>query len=381
MSLVARARTVTTPANRPALDAVLASLQESEDHKTARLVLNVVGILSHIFGSALFLAVAERWRYVDAVYFCVVTITTVGYGDLTPSRAVSKLFLVAYIAGSLVLLSSILAGLVETLLDQQEELLLERLLFTGEEDEEQQQQASTVAPMDYLMLTQPQPPSPQQQARGNDGRQTTTTSLVSIIKQSFIGRFIIRATHGFRPSDFYSLALSTVWLCVILVLGMLAFAVFEHLGFIDSLYATVVSASTVGYGDYTPTHTVTRVVMTLWLVFVSTGLIKVIADFTDASVKAKQRIMTARLLTARMDLRTFASMDGDKDGVVDRSEFLAEMLVHMGKAEREEVDALLARFDQLDLDCTGKLRLHEVQSEITAAAAAAAAAEATTESS
>ncbi|MCJ7558874.1 MAG: potassium channel family protein [Gammaproteobacteria bacterium] len=38
----------------------------------------------------------EGWSYVDALYFCVTTMSTVGYGDLTPTSNISKIFTVIY---------------------------------------------------------------------------------------------------------------------------------------------------------------------------------------------------------------------------------------------------------------------------------------------
>jgi len=39
----------------------------------------------------------EDWSWVDSLYFSVVAVTTVGFGDLTPSTEASKLFTVAYV--------------------------------------------------------------------------------------------------------------------------------------------------------------------------------------------------------------------------------------------------------------------------------------------
>lgn len=44
-----------------------------------------------------FYSFQEGWSYIDAFYFSVVTLTTVGYGDLHPTTTASKLFTVVYI--------------------------------------------------------------------------------------------------------------------------------------------------------------------------------------------------------------------------------------------------------------------------------------------
>jgi len=40
---------------------------------------------------------AEGWSFVDAFYFCVTTLSTVGYGDMSPTTDASKLFTAFYI--------------------------------------------------------------------------------------------------------------------------------------------------------------------------------------------------------------------------------------------------------------------------------------------
>jgi len=58
-----------------------------------------------IFGSAVIVLTVgtlvfrelEGWSLLDSLYFSVVTLATVGYGDLTPTTDVAKLFSIIYI--------------------------------------------------------------------------------------------------------------------------------------------------------------------------------------------------------------------------------------------------------------------------------------------
>jgi hypothetical protein len=56
-----------------------------------------------LIGSILFRWL-EGWSWLDAAYFCVVTLTTVGYGDLAPTHPVSKVISIFYILNGIVVL-------------------------------------------------------------------------------------------------------------------------------------------------------------------------------------------------------------------------------------------------------------------------------------
>lgn len=58
----------------------------------------LVGIeLLAILGGAAFYHNVEQWSWLDSVYFCVVTLATVGYGDLHPTTPWGRLFAIPYI--------------------------------------------------------------------------------------------------------------------------------------------------------------------------------------------------------------------------------------------------------------------------------------------
>jgi voltage-gated potassium channel Kch len=50
-----------------------------------------------IAGGTIFYSQSQGWGVVDSLYFSVTTLTTVGYGDLTPHGAGAKLFTIMYI--------------------------------------------------------------------------------------------------------------------------------------------------------------------------------------------------------------------------------------------------------------------------------------------
>jgi len=44
-----------------------------------------------------FYSSVEGWHWIDALYFCTATLSTVGYGDFVPQTQMGKLFTVVYI--------------------------------------------------------------------------------------------------------------------------------------------------------------------------------------------------------------------------------------------------------------------------------------------
>ena len=60
--------------------------------------------ISTLLGGTLIYHRLEGWNYLDSLYFCVVSLATVGYGDYTPSTPGAKIFTIFYIINGIAIL-------------------------------------------------------------------------------------------------------------------------------------------------------------------------------------------------------------------------------------------------------------------------------------
>jgi len=63
----------------------------------------------------------EDWTVVEAFYFCIVTLTTVGFGDLSPTTAGTQIFTVIYILTGFGVLVALLTSVAQQYLAQKAE--------------------------------------------------------------------------------------------------------------------------------------------------------------------------------------------------------------------------------------------------------------------
>ncbi len=54
-------------------------------------------VISLLLTGTTFYHFVEGWRWLDSLYFTVATLTTIGYGDFTPTTDLAKIFTILYV--------------------------------------------------------------------------------------------------------------------------------------------------------------------------------------------------------------------------------------------------------------------------------------------
>ena len=298
----------------PYLKQVLEGLERPSGDSRKNVLVGAFAIFIYLVVGIAAMVVLEGWHPRDAAYFCIVTITTVGYGDLSPTTEKSKIFVMFYVVVSIGLVASYLSYFVGIVLDEQEHALFQKRV------EARHQQI-------YDRLR-------------ND-----------------LDAQILHSTQPYDTSDFYHLVFSFSFLAVIFAIGLATFMSIEGLGIIDALYLIVISVSTVGFGDQHPKHPISRYLMMIWLVFGTVSAANVVGEITRIRLKSVQRSIARQILTVPIDKASLYVFDRNHTGVVSWGDFLEKMSTAAGQMEQHDIEMYRKRFQSLNPDINGLVRI------------------------
>ncbi|KAI5085000.1 hypothetical protein GOP47_0001169 [Adiantum capillus-veneris] len=281
-----------------------------KDHDTKRLIL--IGAAAFVvyscLGVACFYAMGSNLQgkstnlIVDALYFCVVTMTTVGYGDLVPKGVPERLLTCVYVFLGFGLVGLLLGSAADFLVERQE-----------------------------IMLK---------------------SALSEIDKESDFSEF---NESGHETKVRLKVAIAGTIFSVLFVIGIVVMIEVEGLGFVEAFYLVCVTVTTLGYGDFSFQTMGGRAFAVVWILVSTVNVAQLFLYIAELYTERRRQSVLKFVLSRKTTASDLEAADMDNDGVVSASEFVIYKLKEMGKIEEEDIVEILKEFDSLDADDSGTL--------------------------
>lgn len=85
----------------------------------------ILVVITILLGSSVYRSI-EGWSWIDCIYFSVITLTTIGYGDIAPATDLGKIFTIMYVFMGLGILLGFVNASGEYFRKQQQERVSRR---------------------------------------------------------------------------------------------------------------------------------------------------------------------------------------------------------------------------------------------------------------
>ncbi|KAF2304812.1 hypothetical protein GH714_038033 [Hevea brasiliensis] len=227
----------------------------------------LIGVVIYSFNRDNFSGV-ETHPVVDALYFCIVTMCTIGYGDIAPLTPETKVFACVFVLVGFGFIDILLSGLVNYVLDLQESMILAGI----------------------------------QMGKAHHQGFSARNYIVDVEK----GRMRIRLKVG--------LALGVVVLCI--GIGMLVLYFVEDLDWIDSIYLAVMSVTTVGYGDRAFKTLPGRLFAAIWLLVSTLAVARAFLYLAEARIDKRHRRITKWVLHREITVEDLLAANINNNGFI-----------------------------------------------------------------
>ena len=270
----------------------------------------------YILWAVMFYGSTEGWSTVDCIYFAAVTMSTVGYGDLSPSdNDLSMWVTVFFIFFGIIFVFAEVSSCVTSLVSP---------VFRAGRDI-----MDRWFPMKTVDID-------------GDGKED------------------IKIPRG--PLIYYTKNLLSNF--VVIIFGQNPWAVgywqLEGWRYTRAWYHCMTTFTTVGYGDVSIVTDPGKIFACFHLLISVSLLAQLISDISSLMAQRATQLKRAEMLAKRLDPELIKSLDKDGAGV-DKTEFVVGMLVKLELITEADVEPYLKQFAQLDADGSGILTKDDLE--------------------
>lgn len=278
----------------------------------------------------------EDLKYLDALYFSLVTFTTVGYGDFSPQTQEGKVFTCLYVFIGLLLVTQVVDRIVDKMLIQKGEMMTDKIVNSwfhhhnnNNNFEEAQERTNTTA-VDTLNVNTPKH---------------------FPFNTAFESKYIV-------PQ---ALFMSSVYIALIVAVGTMYFYFYDNDSLVDSVYLSVMTVSTVGYGDVTPKSWFSKAFTCLYSILGTLAFARIVSQFIEVVTEHRFAEKNKKLLeSSSFDVETLIKADVNNDDRVTKNEFTLFRLRQMDLIPSEVEKRIEKQWKRMDRDGDGELSVSDL---------------------
>jgi potassium channel subfamily K len=275
------------------------------------------------------------WTMVDSFYFAMVTVTTVGYGDIIPENDPGQqMFTACYAFLGVAFLTAIVREVVIKAFEIINKVLLRARLEAMHEsrlllEHHVRLKRGTLLP------------------GGENNGSVHLPGNAARMGQWLYTNYRIYKRKGGALVD---LLLVIMQLVLVWFTGAMILWITEGFTLIQSFYCAVITSLSVGYGDYYPGTQTGRLAFAFYIPV----SVSVVLGCVGQLVGVMKNYFTVHAIT-RAPMTKIFELDTNKDGQVSEAEYVMFMLAETREVDPLLLDGLRAQFRALDQDKSGGL--------------------------